>query len=704
LFIRQRRQSKRRIKRTDQLHRKTFAMDTELSTPYHVRRRPVGAPRYEAPRPRTRQEYDMPLTPPPPSYEEVQSQDLSWSQGDLSRSQDSGRRQDFDQSHRQRQFHSHRSQTLEPGQHHRNHQQQQQQRPQLRYARSATNLRAAHDPPQQGLIPSRSELPVGFVVDQLPTPPPDSPEPNADHRIRRVKSSSALSASKSASTSASASGLVATDLESKEQQSKWKAALGEAQYFAGGLISRPAESTRHYSIIRHSHALIWYRGPSTSVTITILSDDPLPPHRTVWLQQKGYSGNMGMSLKSLIGTTGSWINVTPATRASADNLPPVDERGIQRDLKRFAKKASGRQKKHAPRETHVIRIPAEATDGYFRLVVCQGGSEGQGSRKTLCGSPVFRIASTSTDASVVRGAGIRTMPLEVGVKVASTVGQQVARRYTGAAALVVENRVAKAAANGAVTRAATIGRSVIETTGAKDMVNESWQRRREGRYEAIVHESQLVHVPPESGPEAPFPLDFEGRVSKASGRSTAELGIPSANIRHVRDDIKMRMKGVFAAWACVMPSKDLHDISHDWHEAIVTIGPLRYGPPEVVLKNRVTVHLINDFDGANFFDAKVKVILMGYLHPALDRYAEDEEMIQQHAEDTMLVLESLGRELWTVEDALRRKRSFNEKLDGVTGAVQGKVDRAPVHWAGVRTETAAMRDRLYGAGGLWIPR
>ena len=596
--------------------------------------------------------------------------------------------------------------------------------PPLRYARSATNLKAAHDRPSTAVIPSRGDLPVNFVVDDLPPPPSLSPRTAGGGELRRVQSSSALSMGNTTLTANADSEFTlinddgastTTAATTSTAGQKWKAALGEAQYFAGGLVSHPAESNRHYSIIRHSKALVWYRGPSTSVSITILSDVDLPANRTVWLQQKGYSGNMGMSLKALVGSTGTWIDVTPATKAAPEHLPEVDERGIQRDLRRFAKKASGRAKKHIARETHVVRIPAAAVDGYFRVVVCAGSGE-KARKSTLCGSPVFRVASTTTEISVTRGASLSTMPLEVGVKVASTVGQQVAKRYAGAATLVVQNKatstVTKTVSKKAlenIKRGAAVGQQVVQTTGADKAVSDSWKRQQgnKGRYQAAVFETTTVSiVGSDDGPEPPFPVTFDGKVARASGMSTTELGIPTANIREVRDEVKMRMRGVFAAWACILPRKGLEDISHDWHEAVVTIGPLRYAPPEVVVKNRIAVHFIHDFDGATFFDARVKVVLMGHLHPPppSPKEADAEELIRQHAEDSMTVLASLGRENWGAERASRRERSFTERMDGVTGSVQGKVDRIPLHWVGVRSEVGMMRDAAYGNGGLWIPR
>ncbi|PNY26207.1 Riboflavin kinase [Tolypocladium capitatum] len=573
----------------------------------------------------------------------------------------------------------------------------------LRPSRSATQLRpdAQEQPKPRGLDASAAgqrAWPVDFVVDELPLPDAPFAPGSSNGRLRRVQSSSALSV-----------GCASTVDSRPREPSRWKAALGEAQYVAGGLVSRPAESTRHHSIIRHSHALVWYRGPSTAVAVTVLSDGPLPATRTVWLQEKGYSGSVGMTVKALMGSTGSWLDVTPARQARPEHLPEADERGIQRDLKRFAKRASGRLKSHVPRETHVVRVPATATDGYFRLVLCAG----EDGKKVLCGSPVFRIASTSTDAAVVRGASLSTMPLEVGVKVASTIGQQVAKKYTGIAGAVVQNRAAKVVNNAAARRAGQAAYRGYRDAGLADAVSESWRKNQPGRYDQLVDgrlpEPSVAVIGSDAGPEAPFPLKFEGRVARAGGMSTAELGFPTANLRDVPDTIKTRLAGVFAAWAMVLPAKGLQDVSHDWHEAVVTIAPPRGAPPSVAMGNGVAVHVAYDFDGAAFFDARLKVLLMGYLHPSAAN-RDPGELAGEHAQDVMTTLASLGRDNWAPHETVARmktlkgERSFSDRLDGATDRVQRHVDRIPLHWAGVRSESGVMRDQTYGSGGLWIPR
>ncbi|RFU76638.1 hypothetical protein TARUN_5578 [Trichoderma arundinaceum] len=613
---------------------------------------------------------------------------------------------------------------------------------QLRPSKSAVNLKQgqglAAPPPvaRSATAISPREIsaetfpaPIGLVADEdLPPPPPYpglSVSPAPDLPLRRAQSSSALSIGAPAGgppspgISPRPQQAVTLPIDTKQPDSIWKSAIGSAQYFASGLISHPSESTRHYSIIRHTRALIWYSGPSTSVSITILSDEPLPPTRTIWMQQKGYSGNMGMAIKALAGTTSSWINVTPARRANVSDTSEADERSIQRDLKRFAKKASGRQKKHIPRETHVVRIPATASDGYFRLVLCAGAEPG---KKVLCGSPVFRVASTSADVSVVRGASLSTMPLEMGVKVASTIGQAMANKYIGVAGAVVNSSVSGIVTNQTVRKVGTVAYESYQVSGMGDKVQDSWQRQRDQqeRYDPLMVNVPAIHmIGSENGPEAPFPVKFDGKVVRGTGRSTSELGIPTANLSGVSDQVKIRMGGVFAAWACIQTPNNNNGnggrvpeelIPTDWFESIVTIAPSRHGPPAVAMKNSVAVHIIHDFEEIHFVDTKVKVLLMGFLRPAAGHGATPEQLAEEHAQDVVNTLASLGRDAWGPHDtvamlkSVKSSRSLGERLDDTTGKMVRGVDKIPLHWAGMRSEVGVMQDKAYGNGGMWIVR
>ncbi|KAG5982682.1 hypothetical protein E4U55_001527 [Claviceps digitariae] len=585
-----------------------------------------------------------------------------------------------------------------------------------------------HRPLSSPLRPSRSAAqlrPRVNVHDAPPLPPrPSSPPP--PYSVRRTRSSSALVAQPSPPAPSS-------------PPSRLKAALAEAQFLAAGLVSRPAESTKHYTIIRHSHGLVWYKGPKTSIAITILADEPLPANRTLHLQEKGYSGNMGMSLKALMGPRDNWIDVTPVTESQANHIPEVEERAIQRDLKRFVGKATGRLRKHIPRETHLIRIPASATDGYFRLVLCCAGRSGDDDaavvkRRILCGSPVFRIASTSTDISVVRGASLSTMPLEMGIKVASTVGTQVVKKYTGIAGAVVHSSAGQFAAKHAVKKAAVaVAHRKLETYtgGLQDAVQQSWRQNRQqqqsSQHGVVLHEASMPPamiveiVGADHGPEKPFPIEFDGRVSRRTAASMASaLGLPTAMLERVPDHITTRLSGIFMAWASIdshPPPSHHDDDDHDkeWSPAIVTIAP---GPsddtrPTIAMSNTVHVHIAREVDDDDPFPSgcHIKVLLMGYLRPAIALAStHTHDLRSQHARDLSVTLNSLSRETWSPYEtvarikAQKRARTLRDRLDDATGRVQQTVDRIPLHRAGVRCEAAVARDALIGKGGLWVRR
>ncbi|PPJ58357.1 hypothetical protein CBER1_04491 [Cercospora berteroae] len=227
-------------------------------------------------------------------------------------------------------------------------------------------------------------------------------------------------------------------------------AVNDAKHFAGGLIPHPYEATKHYSILRHSLGVVYYRGLTTRVTITIFSDRPISAARQLWLQRRGFSGNTGLALSAAMGAKSAWVDVTPVEEVLSDRLPPADERAWQRDIIKFLSKVRDTKyvRNHRPYETLVVRIPFACQDGYFRVVLCDG-------KKVLCPSPVFRCASTSCDPSVLRGASLRTLPLELGIKA----GAVVAGRATAAVS----------ASHKAIAPTVSLARSVTKLEAINDV-------------------------------------------------------------------------------------------------------------------------------------------------------------------------------------------------------------------------------------------
>ncbi|KAK1756294.1 hypothetical protein QBC47DRAFT_184324 [Echria macrotheca] len=505
----------------------------------------------------------------------------------------------------------------------------------------------------------------------------------------------------------------APPVDSNAEKSFWRTALSETRHLATGLLPPATESTKHYTILRHSSALVWYRGSATSVAITVFSDaaHPISEDRTVWMQQRGVTGDSGMKIKALMGATGGWIDVTPEVRVTVDvNEKDEEERARARDIARVASKSlremGGPAKAHVPRETHVVRIPAVASDGYFRLAVCVGDER---KRKVLCHSPVFRVASASADASVIRGASLSTLPIEMGVKVASVVASNAVARYTGPVVGIVQGGMDRLRP-GLVAREA--GRFVVGGTGRDKATGEIYYPDVSPgtRRERFGADETPRPIGPDAGPEAPFPVKFSGRVIPGTGRSTAELGMPTANLAGLApEDVHHRLRGVYFGWAAL---DDPNAPEPVWHQCIITAGPPSspQASRSVVVENQITAHLFHEFSCPPFFGAKLRVITMGFIRhnllPEEKRYTLDVV-----SRDVILTVASLARAGWGPHLAVRQlreaksARNLGERIGDVRDKVQRRVtDRVPLDVLGIRTTGQEARDVLLGRGGYWIKR
>lgn len=558
-------------------------------------------------------------------------------------------------------------------------------------------------------------------------------------------------------------------------------AFSEARHFAGGLIPHPTESTKHYTVLRHSPPLIFYRGASTSVAITIFSspDHPLPADRTLWLVQRGYSGDSGMKIKAFFNATDEWLHVTPSTETKAHQVAPDSERAWQRDIGKATKKLlkeKGPKKAHVARETHVIRVPEASDDGYFRLILCTGRgtpfgtSETSGKCKTLCTSPIFRVASTSTDSSVFRGASLTTLPLEMGVFVGSVVASVTVDRYIGPVRDPIEDLVDSVRPGlVAETVGGLVNDEVSEWSAERNLVrDQAWFAAHQTHVtRSLEADSESISpIGPDSGPEAPFPVKFHGKVVRGTGRSQAELGIPTANLSGVADEVQYRLNGTYFGWACVQPKKekeakskptraqtlspdsastfDLPSPTYDpasptfdpppspactdpesqpeWHEAVITIAPSPSTTPSVTPKPLVAVHLLNQSPDTSLLGHTIKVIALGLLRPAPPPLAAPpplKERLDAVSRDICLTLVSLAREHWApgsgaVAVELKKRKSdrgLGARIGDVREKIVGKVVPASVaavsgnlHRVGVRGWGAEERDRWRGEGGYWVRR
>ncbi|MCJ1474623.1 hypothetical protein MMC13_003283 [Lambiella insularis] len=491
--------------------------------------------------------------------------------------------------------------------------------------------------------------------------------------------------------------------------SKWKHALEEAQFIAGGLVSRPSESTKHFSILRHSHGLVFYHGLSTSVAVTIFADHPLPPDRTLWLQKKGWTGNTGMKAKTLAGLHNTWIDVTPAEVVQASQLPVSDERAWQRDINRFLDKAPKALRHHKVRETDVIRIPFVADDGYFRIVLCAGNDSKD--RKVLCPSPVFRVASVSTASSSIKGASLTTLPVEIGVKLASRAAMTAAGTAVAPVASAVQSRVGQYMPNPLIKEAGTALCDKSALPSKLGAANEHFDEAMRTSYDLwkTDHDdlARANVVGNLAGPEPPYPMRLKGRIVRGMGRGEEDTGMPTANVNGVPEDLKARLLGVYFGWASITSrsSKEKADLSEGYKESIISVSPdapsVRTAAPA---KRSVKAYLIHDYHGAQFFDAKISLIVMGFLRPTIP--SNTEAFAFETYKDITVAQLSLNRPAWSAEAAKETLKPGSVTERYVVARLEGQrqLDKVPLDRMGIRMSSAAMRDRLAGKGGLRVPR
>jgi hypothetical protein len=508
------------------------------------------------------------------------------------------------------------------------------------------------------------------------------------------------------------------------EPSKWRTTMEDTRHFAGGLISHPFESTKHFSILRHSHGLVYYKGPSTNLAITIFSDKPLPENRTLWVQRKGWTGKTGMKVKSLLNSNSSWIDVTPSERAEPAQLPPSDERAWQRDISKFLKKAPKDIRHHVPRETDVLRIPAGVEDGYFRVVLCAG----EGSKSVLCPSPVFRVASTSTSGSSIKGASLSTLPIEIGVKVLSSTTITAAGNVIAPVRSAIQGQLGQLKQyepGFLVQEASSIA---YNATGAKNKIGNANQRFGQTRDMALEfdHGNNGNHdelarsetIGSAYGPESPFPIRMAGKLAPGTGRSTAELGVPTMNLAISPEDIDYHLLGVYFGWVSISAKTSLQPgILDTWHQAIITIAPCPYTAPSITPKKVVKAHLLHDFQDTPLqqLNAKISLLILGFLRPAPSAKELDRDWILNEITNDIAVTQaslSPEREAWSAEACINQlkltksNRSMTERCVDLCQSGQRQVDRVPLHKAGIRAPGAVQRDEMvvHGNGGVYVLR
>lgn len=505
-------------------------------------------------------------------------------------------------------------------------------------------------------------------------------------------------------------------------------AYQEARHFAGGLISHPYESTKHYTILRHSHGLVFYQGTNTTISVSIFADTPLPPDRTIWLQSKGWTGKTGMRAKAFLGANGNWLNVTPSMCVSASQLKPTDERAWQRDIAHFQKKAKVHsQKNHILRETDVVRIPSDVGDGYFQLLICTGEK-----RKVLCPSPVFRVLSASTSPSSIRGASLSTLPLELGAMAFSTYTRNTVGTIISPVTSVVQNRVQQYMPSWWVREAATAS---YDASGAANKVDITIDNAN-GRYGQVRDDSFTtvgqVEIPVDNGPQAPYPIRFIARSEPA----TDQFNIPSIALTGLPYDISHRLLGYYFGWARFVQGRGRSiapiDIEDSWYHAVLSALPMdatqlvRANINEASKKD-IRIWLVRDFEDGSQDRSSLEILVMGFIRPdepsqqatlmkglqSGDEAAMEAAMLAE-LNDVSMAQSILDQPAWSPEAALAtlQARSENPKgLERVASgyadarmAAQRQIDKVPFQKLGVRMPLDPIKEKMMLVNGFYVQR
>lgn len=507
-------------------------------------------------------------------------------------------------------------------------------------------------------------------------------------------------------------------------------AYQEARHFAGGLITHPYESTKHYTILRHSHGLVFYQGTSTTIAISVFADASLPPERTIWLQSKGWTGKTGMRAKAFMGANGNWLDVTPSVGVSSEQLKPTDERAWQRDIAHFQKKAKVHsQKHHILRETDVVRIPAEAGDGYFQLVLCVGEK-----KKVLCPSPVFRVLSTSTSPSSLRGASLSTLPLEIGAMALGTCTRNTIGTVVSPVTSILQNQVQQYMPSWWVRQAATAS---YDVSGAADKVNTTIGDAN-GRYDQVRDDSFTtigqVDIPVDNGPQPPYPIHFIAHWEQSID-ILEHFHMSAIQLEGLPYDVSHKLLGFYFGWARfvqktkrgIMPI----DGGTSWHQAVVSAIPMdaaqlsRASINEASKKN-FKIRLVHQYEDNLQNCPYLEIHIMGFIRPdepsertnllrglrAGDEAAMEAAMLAE-VNDISMAQSILEQPAWAPEAAaalqaqLGTPKGLERVISGYADtrmAAQTKLDRVPLQKMGIRMPLDPLKEKVMVASGFYVQR
>lgn len=586
---------------------------------------------------------------------------------------------------------------------------------------------------------TRKELESQYVLDSCPQfLPSDSPPPYAPPLPARSVSDTGnpscaapdtqlqqIPSKISSSDSKPAPGTISELSAQQGPISFAQKAYGETRHFLGGLINHPIESNKHFTILRHSHGVAFYHGSTTSVTFSIFSDASLPPDRTLWLQSRGWTGKTGMRTKALLRLHDDWLDVTPSVELHASQVDPVNERAWQRDIARFRQKGPAKVRDvHQLRETVMVRIPIEAGDGYFQLVLCRGKK-----KDILCNSPVFRVLSTSAKPSSIRGASLSTLPLELGAVILGSYARSVVEAVASPVTSAVENSIQPYQPSSVKTKAA---KTAFSMSNVDDRVGTILQPQDQERQKSAA---KMIERPDDldQGPKAPCPMDFKGRGSLLPTEKQDSLqDLPTVNLTKVPDAFQEQLRGIYMCWARFYTTEETQKViegqyasQSPWYQSILSIQNVDHASMTRVNMSHITkrsirLRVLEDIELPT--QTKLQIRIMCFIRPEIEpptgrserELLEAREAVAEAAQlansyDASYTQAVLDHPVWAPE-ASKRAESQKENIglidrtkSGISTA-RSQIQKAPLHLLGVRAPSAATRDQEIAVKGFYIGR
>lgn len=162
-----------------------------------------------------------------------------------------------------------------------------------------------------------------------------------------------------------------------------------------------------------------------------------------------------------------------------------------------------------------------------------------------------------------------------------------------------------------------------------------------------------------TGPEAPYPMQMEGKIIRGFGRGSKKLGIPTANLPVDNDltpwiaDVQ---SGVYFGWASLrlppshpnqpmMPPNLKVNSGFNIYPMVMSIGYNTF------FKNKTRsaeVHILHEFEG-DFYGVEMRLLIVGFIREETD-YDDLQGLVEDIHLDCDVARRSLDRETWALRE------------------------------------------------------